>query len=213
MIKRKIVLVVDRSGSTRSIKGPMESGITEFLGIQAADEDAETVVTLHDFDDEFRVVYVDKPVIDVPRYVLEPRGMTALRDAVGKAVGTEKEVLKATPEEERPDEVVLVIATDGYENSSREYSWEQISDMLAKLQRESRGKEKIHKRGWKVVYLGANQNAVAVGMRMGIPQTSSVTYGTAGTESVYASASNAILRSAGRKSVVFTDDERTDALG
>lgn len=213
MIKRKIVLVVDRSGSTQSIKGPMQSGIAEFLGIQAADQDAETVVTLHDFDEEFRVVYVDQPVADVPRYVLEPRGMTALRDAVGNAVQAEKEALKAMPEEERPDEVVLVIATDGYENSSREYSWEQISEMLAKLQREGRGKEKIHKRGWKVVYLGANQDAIAVGMRMGVPQTSSVTYGAAGTESVYQSASNAILRSAGGKSVVFTEDERTDALG
>lgn len=213
MIKREIVLVVDRSGSTMSIKRQMQSGIAEFLGIQARDEDAEVTATLYDFDDEFRLVYADKPVADAPSYVVQPRGMTALRDAVGRAVMAEKRSLKETPEEERPDEVVLVISTDGFENASKEYSWERVSEMLTKLQREGQGKEKIHKRGWKVVYLGADQDAVAVGAQMGVLPQSSVTYGRAGTESVYQSASNAILRSAGSKSVVFTEDERDEALG
>lgn len=69
------------------------------------------------------------------------------------------EKLAAMPEDQRPGTVILLIATDGPENSSREYTKDQVTAMLAEQQ---------EKYGWVVVYNGAGQDAFAEAGGLGI---------------------------------------------
>ena len=57
-----------------------------------------------------------------------PRGTTALYDAIGRTVNTLG--LAALPEAERPSKVIIAILTDGLENASKEFSREQIFDIV-----------------------------------------------------------------------------------
>lgn len=54
------------------------------------------------------------------------RGCTALLDAVGAGIDKMDNVQKHLPEQHRAGKVIFVITTDGLENSSTEYSYEQI---------------------------------------------------------------------------------------
>ena len=80
-----ITLVVDRSGSMESIKSDAEGGINEFIRQQAS-EPGEALLTLMQFDTEYDLVHNGVNVTDVSPYTLVPRGMTALLDAVGRAI-------------------------------------------------------------------------------------------------------------------------------
>jgi hypothetical protein len=95
----------------------------------------------------------------VPHCHLEPRGNTALLDAVGRAIVETGERLRALPENERPGLVVFVIVTDGQENSSREYTKARVKEMIEHQQN-------VYK--WQFTYLGANQDAFAEAGGMGI---------------------------------------------
>ena len=124
-----ITLVVDRSGSMESIKSDAEGGINEFIRQQAS-EPGEALLTLMQFDTEYDLVHNGVNVTDVSPYTLVPRGMTALLDAVGRAINETGARLAAMSEQERPGLVVFVIVTDGAENSSKEFSRADIRKMI-----------------------------------------------------------------------------------
>ena len=78
--------------------------------------------------------------------------MTALLDAVGQAINQTSERLANLDEKDRPGLVIIVVMTDGLENSSREFSKSQVKEMIE------------HKRNeyqWHFIFLGANQDAFA----------------------------------------------------
>src|SRR3978361_1236112 len=85
--------------------------------------------------------------------------MTALLDAVGRAIMETGERLGAMPENDQPGLVVFVIVTDGQENSSNEYTKPQTKQMI-ETQRY------IYK--WQFTFLGANQDAFAEADSIGI---------------------------------------------
>ena len=68
--------------------------------------------------------------------------------------------------------------TDGYENTSSEYSTPQIKELIAKFEKEY---------DWKFIYLATNQDAFAVGQTMGFSKNNSVTYSNSeiGTRSAF----------------------------
>jgi len=104
------------------------------------------------------------PITEKEYYV---RGTTALLDAVGKTINKIVAVQKHTAEEYRADKVLFVITTDGMENASREYSYEQIRRMV------ERQKEKY---GWEFIFLGANIDAVETAGRFGIDAGNAANY-------------------------------------
>ena len=113
-----------------------------------------------------------------------PSGGTALLDAVGSTITSVGKRLADTPEEERPANVMFVITTDGYENSSREYNQKQIADMI---------EHQKTKYSWTFMFLGANIDAESVGKSYNIDYAKTYTASSIGTESVYRSV-NAVLR-------------------
>ena len=96
-----IAVLLDRSGSMESIKSDTEGGFNAFIAEQRK-EPLDIRVTLAQFDTDYDVVYANRPVQDVPPLELQPRGMTALYDALGKLITDVGAELAAMPEQQRP---------------------------------------------------------------------------------------------------------------
>ena len=82
------------------------------------------------------------------------------------------------PEEERPEKVIFTIVTDGAENSSKEFDWETVRNMI-KHQRE--------KYSWVFTFLGANIDVDRVSDNLGIDKMLSKRYTASkiGTQKVF----------------------------
>lgn len=122
------ILVVDTSASMTHIRTGAEKGINSFIEEQSASEDGKLAVTLIEFDSDVKTTYSQVPVSKVKDYTLRPGGTTALLDAVGIAVN------KATAVGELYDSTLIVIVTDGQENSSRRYTVGQVQSLLSEFQ-------------------------------------------------------------------------------
>lgn len=177
MTRAHITLVVDRSGSMRSIKEEAEGGIRKFLEDQAALTDVKIKVSLYQFDAEYEHVYGPVKVGKVPEYQLEPRGMTALFDAVGKGIEDTKAAVAAA--DKTPDKVVVVIMTDGAENSSREHTAVTVKQLV----------EAQKAAGWEFVFLAGDLSAAQFGRASGLQTTGYNPAVPGQTRSAYATAS------------------------
>ena len=153
-------LLVDESGSMSGNEPAVVGGINEFVAKLAADANGTKVLAtlgmfdLNGNDPVVRQKFEDIPVAEVATLGpgdYAPRGATPLNDAVIKTIkamdGRVKEGHRA----------MLVILTDGLENSSR-----ASSRKVRKLIHE---REKL---GWEFIYLGANQDSWAESQRIGI---------------------------------------------
>lgn len=162
MKKTHITLVVDRSGSIQTILNDFQGGLNKFLEDQK-NLGGECTLTLIDFDTEYQKVY-SGDIKDVPSYQVIPRGMTALRDAVGRAINETGEFLNNMPESDRPELVLMAIITDGKENSSREFSIEKIKEMV---------EHQKTKYNWVFDFLCADEQTVMDGLAFGFNSSAS----------------------------------------
>lgn len=174
-----ITVVLDRSGSMTSCREEAENGLNHFIKEQQKAQ-GYAYFTLVKFDDKYEVAYNGVNIQEVEKCTLEPRGMTALLDAVGKSINETGERLSKMEEDKRPGLVVFVIVTDGQENSSHEFTKSQIKEMIEKQQTEF---------SWQFTFLGANQDAFAEAAGMGISAISTMTYSPNKTDAVFYAAS------------------------
>lgn len=197
--------LLDRSGSMQSIAENTRLGFDAYIDGQRA-QPGRSLVTLAQFDNQFEVVYRNRPLDEVPALTLEPRGGTALLDAIGRFVTEIGAGLAALPEHERPGDVTVVVMTDGYENASMEWTAEAVRALIAQ-------QESVY--SWDFVFLGANMDAVAVGTGLGFRAGKSLTYDA--HPAAVAGAWDAVTAYTDRKrsrgsqsldSIVFDDDER-----
>lgn len=207
--KTLIAVLLDRSGSMTTIKEDVEGGFNAFIAEQKKVE-GTCRVTLAQFDNTYDVVYTDKDINDVPSLDLQPRGMTALLDSMGKLITDTGAELASLPEDERPGSVIVAIMTDGQENSSREWARPQIKKLV---------EEQTEKYGWQFLYLGADQDAIEVGTSVGILADNSLTYtrGNAAQVMAMTSCNVAAYRSSIREgdvlaSVSYSAEQREDAV-
>lgn len=173
-----VTLVVDRSGSMDSLREEAQAGINTLLAEQFS-LDGKLTVTLAQFDDRFDTV--ERMRDTVFTYELVPRGMTALLDAVGAEVVRTGEDLAGLAEAERPGRVLLVVVTDGHENSSHEFSIEKVRDLLAVQKSQF---------GWEVQFLGADDSAWQ-GEALGVA-TTRFSGDAEGTSAAYAQMSHSL---------------------
>lgn len=181
----EIVCVIDRSGSMSGIKSDAEAGLNAFIKEQKSLLNQEVNLTLAQFDDKYDLLFdgVSLKNTDV-NYHLAPRGWTALLDAVGKTINHVGERLSKTPEDQRPGKVVVMIVTDGEENRSTEYSFAQIKQMI---------EHQTNHYSWQFMYIGANQDAFAVGSSLGVVNNMRYAFDSAGTRSAYTTASASVM--------------------
>lgn len=200
-----VTVVLDRSGSMSSCQQEAQNGVNHFVKEQQS-VDGECLFSLIQFDTEYEFVHRGVPIKDVPEFTLVPRGMTALLDAVGRAINEAGERLAAMAEDQRPGLVIFVIVTDGHENSSHEFTKEQIKEMIERQQRDYQ---------WKFTFLGANQDAFASAASYGVVQDAAANYAASKTDQAFKGSSAATKRArqalaAGQNvSFNYTNDERT----
>ena len=152
-----ICIVLDRSGSMESCRMDALGAVNAYLRQVRDDADMNARASVILFDtvsiDCIRDHVAAATCPDITANEYQPRGGTPLLDAVGHAVGLLEKHSKPSTRS------ILVVMTDGEENSSREYSKEAIAKLLKRKQDEN---------GWLVVYLGANHDAWAQANSMGL---------------------------------------------
>jgi hypothetical protein len=174
-----LYFLLDRSGSMQSIKTDTEGGFAAFIEEQRRAV-GECRVTLAQFDDQYEIVFADTPVADVGRLNLQPRGSTALLDAMGRLITEAGAALAALPEDQRPGSVVVAIMTDGLENASREWTHTAVKALV---------EQQTTAYQWQFLYMGADQDAIDVGTGLGVGAAHTVSYTRGNVDKVMAASS------------------------
>jgi len=170
----EIIVVLDRSGSMASIAKDMEGGFNEFIRQQRLIP-GECRVTLVQFDTQYEMVYAGMDLHSVPPLKLEPRGGTALLDAIGRTIEDTGRRYSSMQEAERPERVLFVVLSDGQENSSNPYGSYIRPGVVPSLI-----KRQTDVYSWQFVYFGANQDAIAVAHGLNIPMAENFSADTFG---------------------------------
>ena len=177
------LIILDESGSMNSIKDVSVCGVNETLQtIRAAYEEypqQQQYVTFATFsgeprrEDNFcRVKRELQSISDVTELAIAeyiPNGSTPLWDALGILL------VKLEGQVSQDDLVLVTIITDGYENSSVNYTSEKIRKLVSRLD----------EKGWVFTYIGANQDASQAAGEMGIKNFLEYTSDKAGTRNMY----------------------------
>jgi len=140
-----VVFVIDSSGSMMGSEKDVIGGFKKTIEEQKAVKDGDCVVSLYEFDSTVKKVYLGKKLEDVGEFQYNVGGMTRLYDGIGTAVDEVGKWLSDMKEEDRPSKNIVVIITDGGENSSTEYSLKDIKDRI-------KTQENVY--NWSFVYLG-----------------------------------------------------------
>lgn len=214
-----ITVVLDESGSMADITNATLEGLNSYIKTQQ-NQPGDCVFSLTQFNTFVREIVVATPIpiiAPLTRETYRPSGGTALLDAIGQTIDRVGARLRALPESERPDKVVVVIVTDGEENASVEYisaSWslaivkksQRVFDMI---------KHQTEAFKWEFVFLGANQDAIETAAGLGIARDASLTYVATnlGVETAFNSAGayTSSLRSVG--TAAFTAEDRASSVG
>jgi len=165
----ELVFILDRSGSMTGLESDTIGGFNSMLEKQKKVA-GEALISTVLFDNESEVIHDRRdikkmePLTDQEYYV---RGSTALLDAVGFAIRHIGNVHRYAREEDRPETTLFVITTDGMENASRHFRYDEIKKMIEKQK---------EKHGWEFIFLGANIDAAAEAKRFGIGRGSSACY-------------------------------------
>lgn len=178
-----MTLVIDRSGSMQKGRADSEGGINALIE-ERKTSDQKTNLTLVTFDDEYEVIHNGVPVRDVPEFTLQPRGNTALLDAIGTAILAAQKRIGAMAERKKPGLVVFVIVTDGGENQSRKFSHSVIKDLI----------ESLRPQGWQFTFLGADVDAFSTATQLGIPLGDTANYSKKMSGQTYAAVGQKINR-------------------
>jgi hypothetical protein len=205
-----ISFLLDRSGSMASIRDDAIGGFNGLVEDQRK-VPGRCTLTLTQFDnqDSQEVVFDTVPLAQLPdltRDIFVPRGATPLLDAMGLSIEQTGQKLAALPEHDRPSRVIFVIYTDGLENASCQYTRERVFEMI-RHQREGYR--------WQFLFLGADQDAIAVARGFGIDAGSAMTTDKSGRGVRMALASSSRLMSKMRSApdaaaASFTESDRAE---
>lgn len=163
--KTLVTFLLDRTGSMQSIKDDTIGAFNSYLDeLQKGGDDI--LFTLIQFDSTSTdKICVRTPVAEAPRLDhdnFKPRDMTPLIDASVKTIKAVERSLAEHP----ADKVVICILTDGDENRSTEYTWDNLAALI-KEKREA---------GWQFNFMGAGIDAYKQGARMGILPADTMSY-------------------------------------
>lgn len=204
-----ISVILDRTGSMESIRDDTIGGFNTFLKDQQAQSNAATL-TLVQFDtqDPYEKIHSFRPIHEVPELTHEtfvPRASTPLLDAIGRGINDLEHHLAGMEETHKPSKVILMIITDGQENSSKEFRREQIVKMLQQKQTQDK---------WQILFLSADLDAINDAEQYGIQRRSSLAFDKAadGVRAAFGSASRSVSRyresTDGSYKVEFTEEDR-----
>jgi uncharacterized protein YegL len=203
----ELVFILDRSGSMSGLESDTIGGYNSMLEKQKREEGEANITTVL-FDDKVEMLNQRMSIQGVTLMTEKEyyvRGCTALLDAIGQTIHYMGNVQKYAKEEDRAGKVLFVITTDGYENSSKEYSYEKVRKMI---------KHQKEHYDWDFIFLGANIDAVEAAKQVGIDEEHATNYvaDSYGTELNYQAMNKAIscCRSEGKISRKWKEEVEKD---
>lgn len=164
--KAEILMIIDQSGSMYSLTNDTIGGFNSMIQ-KFKDKKLTGRVSTIFFNDKITTIH-DRQDLDSVKDITSkeyvPSGTTSLLDAVGVSVTK----LSQYPDlqEAKDTQVIVVIITDGQENSSKEYSKANVKKVI----------EDRQNAGWHFVFLGANIDAASEASSMGIKRENAVKY-------------------------------------
>lgn len=161
-----ILYILDRSGSMASVAGDVQRGFDSFIQSQK-ELPGECTFSLIQFDNDYEEHYHFASIKMVRTFVFMPRGSTALYDAIGRAINETGKSLELMPSFARPEKVLVIIHTDGEENSSEEFTKAQIAEMI---------KHQEEKYSWKFSFIGTNFDVMGEGSDLKIKAGNTLAY-------------------------------------
>lgn len=157
----ELVFILDKSGSMTSLVNDTIGGFNSFVEKQK-EVVGECRISTVLFDSQSHVLHNQVELSQIPAMTsreYQAGGSTALIDALGGAINHVGNRIMHTREEKRPEKVMFVIITDGYENASHKYRIDQVHHMVQR---------QTEKYGWEFIFLGANIDAIGEAGRYGI---------------------------------------------
>ena len=143
-----VCFVVDKSGSMYSSKNDVIGGFKKVIDEQKAQKEGQCSVSLFTFNGAVKEDYLGRDVREINGLDdYDPSGMTAMNDGIGTAIDRVGEWLRDMPESERPEQNLIVIMTDGEENSSHKYTLAKVKEMI---------QHQTEKYSWRFMYIGTD---------------------------------------------------------
>ena len=154
-----VAFVLDESYSMMRVARDTVDGFNDYMATLKKDP-SQTILHLMTFNS----VNVGMPykfedlseVSDLDTLNYRPDGNTPLLDAVGSTIKETEKFLEVSNLDD--PQVLVTIMTDGWENASRAYTHESITQMISE-------KESL---GWEFTYLGAAVSSWSEASRLGI---------------------------------------------
>ncbi len=177
------LIILDESGSMDHLSAQTISGCNESLNLirSLEKEHGDTqrnLASIYLFQSHpsipSRYLYKNKPieeVKDLEPQDYQPMGCTPLLDAVGSTLVD----LRAVASTHQDATGIVTIITDGMENSSREYSWQQVATLISQMK----------EMGWTFNFIGANIDVMEVSSKMHIDNAMAFDASSEGTEKMW----------------------------
>ncbi len=202
--------IVDQSGSMAGLENQTIEGfnaqLTTIKKLKEDFPDNEYVVSVTYFEDVVTDIIRFANVENIPllsRENYQPGSTTALLDAIGKSVDAIQEKFGKEINENLATVVVLIL-TDGHENASQFYTYEQISKMIEVLNATDK---------WLFTFLGAGINARVMTDRLNIKSENVASFDRSEYRSMMFKVSQSVRnyehsKNSGNSSAMFFDEDK-----
>ena len=144
-----ICIVLDASGSMSPMERETRQILKDFI-YKEKQQPGKTVLDVYQFNSDVRHLLKSIDLSNVDNRFVDHYscgGCTAMNDAICIAIDELGKKFSQMPECDRPADILVAILTDGEENSSVEYSFDKVKDMI---------KHQEEKYNWTFMYLGAD---------------------------------------------------------
>ena len=158
-----IIVIFDKSGSMSCMGDEPLQSVNIFIKQQKKENIEGTRFSLIMFSTTYNKVIDNillKDVKKLEKHQYRPNGSTSLNDVICNTI-------KDQLDSDKPSNKVLLIVTDGMENSSQEYSYKDRKDYINNVR---------DNYDWKVIFIGANLDVQRVASSMGIDRQSSAEF-------------------------------------
>ena len=150
-------ILIDRSGSMADRWDEALGAVNSYVQNLKKNEQ-KAILTVATFDNGSYDIIRNKISLkdwkDISNADATPRGLTPLLDSLAKAI--------ADAEAVNAEKTVIIVMTDGAENASKEVKKETVKASI----------ERIQKKNWQIVFLGADFDAFDEAGGLGVPRSS-----------------------------------------
>ncbi len=165
----ELVFILDRSGSMSGLENDTIGGFNSLISKQKK-EKGEAIVTTALFDNTYELLHDRFNLNDINEMTEKDYyvgGTTALLDAMGITISKTMSAYKNIAEEKRPEKVMIIITTDGFENASREYDYSKVKSLITQTKRDF---------NFEYIFLGANIDSEKEAEKFGIDKERAVNF-------------------------------------